>query len=69
MVPKMNMQRMNPKSEYANKQQNMQITATITTNNHYRYTKDMQNITIVRGKFRRDPKVLEKAPILSNNSK
>jgi len=52
MVPKMNMQRMNPKSDYANKQQYRQITATTTTSNHYRYKREMQNIALVGGVFR-----------------
>jgi len=60
---------MDPKSEYANKQQYRQIVATTTTNNHQRYTRNMQNITIVGGQFRMYPKAFEKAPISSSGSK
>ena len=34
------------------------------THSHYKFTKDMQNITKVRGEFRIYPKTLEKASIL-----
>jgi len=46
MILKLNMQR--------------QLTTENITHNHHRYTKDMQNITIVGGKFRTYSKALEK---------
>jgi len=45
------------------------IAVTTTTNNHHRYTKDMQNIATVGGEFRMYPKAFEKAPTSSSGSK
>ena len=64
----MNMHKMTPQSEYANIQRYRKIAETTTTNNHHKYTRDMQNITTTGGEFKIYPKALEKAPILSSSS-
>ena len=47
----------------------MKLTTLNITHNHHRYTRDMQNITVMRGEFRMYPNALEKALLSSNGSK
>jgi len=53
----------------ASRQQIRQLTIVITTNNHHRYTRDMQNIAKMCGEVRGYPKALETTLILSNGPK
>ena len=39
------------------------------TQNHHKDTRNMQNITIMRGEFKEYPKALEKAPMSSSGPK
>ena len=59
--------KMNPKSEYTNRQQYRQPTTTI--NNNHKFTIGMQDIVLMCGEIREYPKALEKALILSSDSK